>query len=99
MFNIFAAPANGKYLKRYLDEVNLPGLPGILPGVKLMTEQNSTLFTGLQITLFCQKVYKKCNSMIRKIKNFTTVMIINALFIIFVDDPVSCYLMQDVKML
>jgi hypothetical protein len=34
----------------------LHGLPGILQGVKLMTDHYSALFTGLQITLFDQKV-------------------------------------------
>ena len=49
---IFAAPASCKFLKRYLDEINLHGLPGILLGVKLMTDHNNAF---LQITLFDKK--------------------------------------------
>ena len=44
-----------KFVKRYLDEFNLHGLPWILQGVKLMTDHNN-VFLQAEITLFDKEV-------------------------------------------
>ena len=52
---IFASPASCKFLKRYLDEINLHGLPGILQGVKLMTDHNNAFLQDCKLHFLTKK--------------------------------------------